>query len=53
MDVMTCASRNTYLRVKKFKLHFWSYFKYLLHHGMARPQVEDGGTASDIEGSCE
>ena len=23
------------------------------HHGMARPQVVDGGTASDMEGSCE
>jgi hypothetical protein len=23
------------------------------HHGMARPQVVDGGTASDKEGSCE
>jgi len=23
------------------------------HHGMARPQVADGGTASDIEGSCQ
>jgi hypothetical protein len=23
------------------------------HHGMARPQVADGGTASDKEGSCE
>jgi hypothetical protein len=23
------------------------------HHGMARPQIADGGTASDIEGSCE
>jgi hypothetical protein len=23
------------------------------HHGMARPQVEDGGTASYMEGSCE
>jgi len=23
------------------------------HHGMARPQVADGGTASDMEGSCE
>ena len=22
-------------------------------HGMARPQVADGGTASDMEGSCE
>ena len=23
------------------------------HHGMARPQVADGGTASDMVGSCE
>jgi hypothetical protein len=23
------------------------------HHGMARPQVADRGTASDKEGSCE
>jgi len=23
------------------------------HHGMTRPQVADGGTPSDMEGSCE
>jgi hypothetical protein len=23
------------------------------HHGMARPPVADGGTASNMEGSCE
>jgi hypothetical protein len=23
------------------------------HHGMARPQVVDGGTASNMDGSCE
>ena len=23
------------------------------HHGMARPQVANGGTASNMEGSCE
>jgi hypothetical protein len=23
------------------------------HHGMARPRVADGGTASDMEDSCE
>ena len=23
------------------------------HHGMACPQVADGGTASSMEGSCE
>jgi len=27
--------------------------KYPCHHGMARPQVADRGTASDKEGSCE
>ena len=35
------------------------FFKYCIsfvgpcHHGMARPQVADGGTASDMEGSCK
>jgi len=28
---MTRASRNTCLRMKKCKLHFWYYFKYLLN----------------------
>ena len=28
-------------------------FVGLCHHGMARPQVADGGTASDMEGGCE
>ena len=23
------------------------------HHGMTRPQIADGGTASNMEGSCE
>ena len=23
------------------------------HHGNARPEVADGGTASDVEGNCE
>jgi hypothetical protein len=23
------------------------------HHGMARPQVADGGTASYLDGSCK
>jgi len=25
----------------------------LSHHGMVHPQVADGGTASNMEGSCE
>jgi len=38
---MTTGFHNTYVLVG------------LCHHGMARPQVADGGMASDIEGSCE
>ena len=29
------------------------YIVLSCHHGMARPQVAVGGTASDMEGSCE
>ena len=31
----------------------YSYVVGPCHHGMARPQVADRGTASDKEGSCE
>ena len=31
----------------------YSVFVGPCHHGMARPQVADGGTASDMGGSCE
>ena len=33
--------------------HCMAVFVGPCHHGMARPQVADGGTASDMEGSCE
>ena len=33
--------------------NIFSVFVGPCHHGMARPQVADGGTASDMEGSCE
>ena len=32
---------------------YTSVFVGPCHHGMARPQVADGGTASGMEGSCE
>ena len=32
---------------------FYPVFVGPCHHGMARPQVADGGTASGMEGSCE
>jgi len=41
----TVSSSNTFL-LGGFKLR-------PCHHGMARPQVADRGTASDKEGSCE
>ena len=31
----------------------WPVFVGPCHHVMARPQVADGGTASDMEGNCE
>ena len=27
--------------------------KWVRHHGMAHPQVADGGMATNMEGSCE
>jgi len=46
-------------RYTKYQLHnacIYIYIYYVVgpcHHGMARPQVADRGTASDKEGSCE
>ena len=39
----------------KFLCQYWSHVHVVgpWHHGMARPQVADRGTASDMEGSCE
>ena len=31
----------------------WTVFVGPCHQGMGRPQVADGGTTSDMEGSCE
>jgi hypothetical protein len=38
---------------KHFVLLVYSMNVSPCHHGMARPQVADGGTASYMEGSCE
>jgi len=32
---------------------FWINLFYLLESGMSRPQVADGGTASNMDSSCE
>ena len=40
---------NTFCTV----VHLCSVFVGPCHHGTARPQVADGGTASDMEGSYE
>jgi len=42
--------------IYNIKLLRYSYPTVLVgscHHGMARPEVADSGTASDKEGSCE
>ena len=35
------------------RTHFHAIVVGPCHHGMARPQVADRGTASNMEGSCE
>jgi hypothetical protein len=49
--------------IRHFFNHSWISFKlvrslcvhvmWVRHHGMARPQAADGGTDSNMEGSCE
>ena len=43
------------LHCKKIKLTFRHRARVVgpCHHGMARPQIADRGTASNMEGSCE
>ena len=51
-----CISQKYF---RRFSVIFWKVDQDLsvlvgpCHHGMARPQVADRGTASDKEGSCE
>jgi hypothetical protein len=52
-------TRGTFLVTDSEPFHFVTYTEFKpcevgpCHHGMARPQVADGETASDMEGSCE
>ena len=46
------CTRN-YINIILFIRIKWPYVVGPCHHGMARPQVADRGTASDKEGSCE
>ena len=47
-DGLVCKQQISFSKVKVTML-----VSSPCHHGMARPQVADGGTASDMEGSCE
>ena len=38
---------------KKISVKYCAVFVGPCHHGIAPPQGADGGTASDMEGSCE
>ena len=40
--------RGSFPVCRAYRLCLW-----VRHHGLARPQVADGGTASDMEGSWE
>ena len=56
---MMCTYVITATRSKYDNLDFWKFIAFLsmfvgpCYHGMARPQVADGGTVCDMEGSCE
>jgi hypothetical protein len=39
--------------VNRPRVRRWAVISGFCHHDVARPQVADGGTASNIEGSCE
>ena len=41
------------VRLKLGKVKVKSVFVGPCHHDMARPQIADGGTAADMEVSCE
>jgi hypothetical protein len=49
-DNQVLKSKMKYLCVKMLSVNDKWFF---VHHGMARPQVADGGTASSMEGNCE
>ena len=51
----TCAEEKSFLSLKRIQHDISGdpVFVGPCHHGNARPQVADGGTASDMEGSCE
>ena len=40
-------------QLKTYVYATWTMNVGPCHHGMARPQVADGGTASNMVGSCE
>ena len=61
LDVSGSDSKSVLGLVKNIFVHLGTYTKcvcgwydkYRCHHGMARPRVADGGTASCMKGSCE
>jgi len=44
---------HTYIYINVLHIGLHIHVVGPCHHGMARPQVEDVGTASNMEGSCE
>jgi hypothetical protein len=52
-DVLPRSSSRPRLMLISHFLFTWRVYVGPCHHGMARPQVADGGTASYMDGSCE
>jgi hypothetical protein len=55
---MPLLSLRAFVACKKGETYLVCRITYIIpigpcHHGMARPQVADGGTASNMEGSFE
>ena len=48
-----CLCIYVYMHIYTYLCIYISVLVGPCHHGMARPQVTDRGTASDKKGSCE
>jgi hypothetical protein len=52
IKIFDLKTTTLYSQIIRFRIN-WSMNVGPCHYGMARPQVADGGTASNMEGSCE
>jgi hypothetical protein len=53
MQCLTGLHEQPSISEFQFQCQIFPWWVGTCHHGMARPQVVDGGMASNMEGSCE